>query len=148
MSALTSEYERDFYHWIHQNIALLKQGKLAEIDVDILIDELENMAKRDRRELISRLMILIAHLLKWQFQPDKQSSSWQRSIDEQRIQIMKQLEDSPSLKNQLSEYIENAYPDALKLAVKETQLPIKIFPPDCPYSVLKLLEDDFYPNSE
>jgi hypothetical protein len=99
MNLLKAEYERDFYHWIHQNIALLKQGRLAEIDVDILIDELENMAKRDRRELICRLMILIAHLLKWQFQPDKQGSSWQRSIDEQRIQIMKQLEDSPSLKN-------------------------------------------------
>ena len=93
-------------------------------------------------------MILIAHLLKWQFQPEKRSNSWQNSIDEQRIQIVKQLEDSPSLKNQLSEYIQNAYPDALKLAAKETRLPLKVFPQDCSYSVLELLEDDFYPNSE
>lgn len=61
-------YEQDFYLWINKNIELLKQGRFAELDIDILIDELDNMAKRDRRELISRLMILIAHLLKWEFQ--------------------------------------------------------------------------------
>lgn len=148
MTPLRLEYERDFYSWIYQNIALLKQGKFTDIDVDILIDELESMAKRDKRELISRLMILIAHLLKWQFQPDKQNSSWQGSIDEQRIQIIRQLDDSPSLRTQLSESIENAYPDALKLAIKETKLPVEIFPQTCPYSVLKLLDDDFYPISE
>ncbi len=142
------EYERDFYGWIHHNIALLKRGQWADIEVDILIDELESMAKRDRRELTSRLMILIAHLLKWQFQPAKRSGSWQGSIDEQRLRISRQLEDSPSLKNQCFESIESAYPDALKLAIKETKLPAITFPKECPYSIEQLLDEDFYPGSE
>lgn len=146
MSTLNQNYEQDFYAWIQHNIALLKQGRFNEVDIDILIDELESMAKRDKRELTSRLMILIAHLLKWQFQPDKQSSSWQRSIDEQRIQIVEQLEESPSLKNLLDESIDRAYPRAVTLAVKETGLSTERFPKQCPYRIEQLLTDDFYPN--
>ncbi len=145
MNALQLEYDQDFYSWIYKNIDLLKQRKFSELDVDILIDELESMAKRDRRELTSRLMILIAHLLKWQFQPEQRSGSWQGSIDEQRIKIAKQIEESPSLKNQLNEGIKVAFPDALKLAIKETRLSSKIFPKECPYSIEQLLNEDFYP---
>ncbi|BAP55363.1 hypothetical protein THII_1066 [Thioploca ingrica] len=146
MNTLERDYEQDFYAWIQHNIALLKQGKLNEIDIDILIDELESMAKRDKRELTSRLTILIAHLLKWQFQPEQRSGSWQGSIDEQRFKIGKHLEDSPSLRNQLSESIKVAYPDALKLAIKETKLSSKVFPKDCPYPIEQLLDDSFYPS--
>ncbi|MEY3221039.1 MAG: hypothetical protein RIT27_2396 [Pseudomonadota bacterium] len=135
MNALQLEYEKDFYSWIYKNIDLLKQRKFSELDVDILIDELESMAKRDKRELTSHLMILIAHLLKWQFQSEQRSGSWRGSIYEQRIRITKQLDESPSLKNQLLEGIEIAYPDALKLAIKETGLPPKIFPKECFYSI-------------
>ena len=148
MNTLKQDYEQDFYVWIQHNIALLKQGKFNEIDIDILIDELESMAKRDRRELTSRLMILIAHLLKWQFQPVKKSGSWQCAIDEQRIQIIEQLEESPSLKNILPESIGKAYSKAVTLAAKETGLPIEIFPKKCPYLIEQLLDDDFYPLSE
>jgi hypothetical protein len=147
MNTLEQDYEQDFYAWIQHNIALLKQGKLNEINIDILIDELESMAKRDKRELTSRLMILIAHLLKWQFQPDKQSSSWQGSIDEQRIQIIEQLEESPSLKNILPEGIGKAYPKAVTLATKETNLAIETFPKGCPYTIEQLLDENFYPLS-
>ena len=78
-------YEKDFYAWIQYHIELLKQGKLEQLDVEILIDELESMGKRDKRELVSHFIILIAHLLKWQFQPHQRSNSWQNSIDEPRI---------------------------------------------------------------
>ena len=146
MNTLKQDYEQDFYVWIQHNIALLRQGKFNEIDIDILIDELESMAKRDKRELTSRLTILIAHLLKWQFQPEQRSSSWQGSIDEQRFKISKHLEDSPSLRNQLSDSVKVAYLDALKLAIKETKLSSKVLPKDCPYSIEQLLDDSFYPN--
>jgi len=146
MNTLQLEYESDFYGWIYKNIELLKQRKFSELDVEVLIDELESMAKRDKRELISRLTILIAHLLKWQFQPTRRSGSWQGSIDEQRFKIGKHLGDSPSLNNQLSESIKIAYPDALKLAIKETKLSSTIFPKNCLYSIEQLLDEDFYPN--
>lgn len=146
MNALQLEYDQDFYSWIYKNIDLLKQRKFSEIDVDILIDELESMAKRDRRELTSRLMILIAHLLKWQFQPEQRSGSWQGSIDEQRVQILEQIEESPSLKNNFEEGIVKSYSKAVALAAKETNIPIKFFPERCPYSIEELLNEDFYPS--
>ena len=146
MNALQLEYDQDFYSWIYKNIDLLKQRKFSEIDVDILIDELESMAKRDRRELTSRLMILIAHLLKWQFQPEQRSGSWQGSIDEQRVQLLEQVEESPSLKKNLEESITKSYPKAVALAIKETKLLPKTFPKTCPYSIEQLLNEDFYPN--
>ena len=140
-----SLYEKDFYAWIYHNVDLLKQNKLAEVELDILIDELESMAKRDRRELLSHFIILIAHLLKWQFQPAHRSSSWRGSIREQRIQIAKQLQESPSLKNYVTETIENAYPDALDLASNETGLAMATFPNECPYAINDLLDKEFYP---
>ena len=138
-------YQKDFYHWIEQTVDLLKQNRLSEIDTDILIDELESMGKRDRRELLSRLVILLAHLLKWQYQVEHRSSSWRGSIVEQRYQIQKQLEDSPSLSNQLSNLLTKAYPDALKLAQAETGIKQQLFPNNCHYELTQILDDDFYP---
>lgn len=148
-------YDKDFYQWIQQNIQLLRQGRWTEIDPDVLIDELENMAKSSQRELVSHLIILLAHLLKWQFQftqltetwQDFRGKSWRASIDEQRVQIQTQLEESPSLANYLAEAMDKAYPKAVKLAVKETQLPISNFPTHCPYRIEQLLDEDFYPQS-
>jgi hypothetical protein len=146
MNTAKLAYEADFYLWIDKNIELLKQRKFNELDIDILIDELESMAKRDKRELLSRMMILIAHLLKWEFQVEQRSGSWRASILEQRISIHQQLEDSPSLKNQIPESIIKAYPSALALAMKETGLPESTFPKSCPYSIEQLLDREFYPD--
>ena len=88
---------------------------------------------------------MIAHLLKWQFQSDYQGRSWLNSIDEQRVQIGRLLRKFPSLKPKIQEAVEDAYPDALKLAVKETRLDKSIFPIACPYSNEELLDDDFLP---
>jgi len=86
------------------------------------------MGKRDRRELESHFRILLAHLLKWQYQPTHRSRSWRASIIEQRLQITKQLKDSPSLKNYLSESKDEAYPDAVKISKTETGLDKSLFP--------------------
>ncbi|BAP56100.1 hypothetical protein THII_1803 [Thioploca ingrica] len=149
----TTIYEQDFYGWIQHNITLLQQGRWADIDINILIEELDGMAKRDKHELVSHLIILIAHLLKWQFQLKQlsnyreswQGGSWQATIIEQRLQIIRQLELSPSLKPHLPEAISKAYPAAAILAVKETLLPKSTFPDTCPYSLEQLLDDEFYP---
>jgi hypothetical protein len=154
MNQTTTLYEQDFYAWIQHHITLLRQRRLAEIDVDILIDELESMAKRDRHELVSHLIILIAHLLKWQFQfkqladmwKEFAEKSWQHTLLEQRLQITRQLELSPSLKPYLPEAVNQAYPLAVNLTVKETHLPKSTFSELCPYTVAQLLDDEFYPD--
>jgi Domain of unknown function DUF29 len=139
-------YEQDFYSWIQHHVALLKDSRFDEIDVDNLIEELEGMAKKDERELISRLIILIAHLLKWQYQPDMQSNSWLSSIIEQRAQVLFLLEDVPSLRNKMSDAILRAYPKAQEVTAKETGL--SGFPKQCPYSEKQLLDEDFYPDNK
>jgi len=138
-------YEQDFYSWLEQTVDLLKQGRLSEINTEILIDELESMAKRDRRELLGRLVILLAHLLKWQYQPAHRSNSWRASIVEQRYKIQKQLEDSPSLKNQCETLMIKAYLDSVKLAQVETGIPINQFPKQCEYTLKQILQNEFYP---
>jgi len=151
MNTLSLEYEQDFPGWINQHIAWLKAGQFHQ-----LIEELEGMANRDRNELVSHLKILMAHLLKWQFQLKQLSerweefkgSSWRTSMVEQRSEIQDQLENNPSLKSHLTEAMTKAYPKAVLLAVKETGLPMKIFPKDSPYSITQLLDDDFYPHPE
>lgn len=146
MNQLNNEYEQDFYQWTQHNAQLLRDGKLTEIDNLHIAEELESMGKRDKRELISRLTILLAHLLKWQFQPQFRSKSWQFTLREQRSQIAKLLKDSPSLKPYLQEEgILEAYPDALEIANDETGLSVSAFPERCPYSIEQMFDKTFYP---
>lgn len=128
-------------------------GRVHELDVEHLIEELEGMARRDRNELISPLIILIAHLLKWQL--SQLTETWEQfsgkslrnSILEQRYCVHEQLENTPSLQNYLPEAVMKAYPKAVALAVDETELSKAIFPPTCPYSIAELLDKTFYPPS-
>jgi len=143
----TELYEYDFNEWIAQQVALLKQGKMGEIDVVHLITELEDMGKSNLRELESRLIILIAHLLKWQFQPNQQSSSWRGSINEQRLQLSRLLRKTPSLKRELTHTVAEVYLDALELATDDTGLAAATFPTTCPYSIEQLLDKTFYPSN-
>jgi hypothetical protein len=146
MNKLAVEYEQDIYMWTLHNAQLLRQRRWDDIDVEHLIEELETMAKRDQRELVSRFIVLLTHLLKWQFQPTQRSNSWEGSIVEQRIQIMRLLKSAPSLKNYCPEAITDAYPDAVKIAERETKLAIQVFPSDCPYTITQLLDESFFPN--
>lgn len=149
-------YEYDFNAWIVQQIGLLKAGKTNEIDTEHLIEELEDMGKSHLRELENRFIVLIAHLLKWQYQYQQLQdqwktftvSSWRGTIIEQRIQILRLLRELPSLKPQIEDAVINAYPDALEITVDETGLPESHFPKICPYSVDQLLDKQFYPESE
>jgi len=153
---LTLEYNQDFHQWIEHHITLLREGRLSEIDTDHLIEELEDMARRDRDELVSHLVILIAHLLKWQVQLGQLSEqwkefdgrNWRRSIIEQRNEILRQLRNKPSLKSYLPDAVVEAYPDAVKIATQETKLALSAFPSESPYSIEQLLDEYFYPENE
>jgi hypothetical protein len=148
-------YDTDFAAWALRNAELLKAGRVSEVDCVHLGEELESMAKKDRSELVSHLIILLAHLLKWQFQfaalqgmwREFSGKSWQSSIDEQRLQIQRQLKLSPSLKAFFAEAMIEAYPDAVKLASRETKLDKTVFPADCLYTLEQILDDDYFPAS-
>ena len=140
-----NNYDADFYAWTQQQAVLLREGKLNELDVDHLAEEIESMGIRDRRELISRLAMLLAHLLKWQYQSELRSASWHRTIDEQRRQIELLLEDSPSLRANFDEFIQRAYRNAVKAALRDTGFLKSPFPESCPFSIEEVLNDGFWP---
>ncbi|KOR30254.1 hypothetical protein TI04_06660 [Achromatium sp. WMS2] len=141
----TELYHQDFYAWINSQVTLLRQGRVQELNQEFLAEELEDMSRHHRNELVSRLIILIAHLLKWQYQPKRRSSSWRDSIMEQRVQIEHNIDFSPSLKPFLHEAIAAAYPKAVRLASKETKLDKSVFPETCPYQPQELLDEDYWP---
>ena len=138
-------YEHDIHAWTQQTAKLLRQRRFQDLDIKHLIEELETMGRRDRQELVSRLKILLGHLLKWQYQPAHRSSSWRGSILEQRLRIRDLLEDLPSLKSFLAEAAAAAYGDGAKLASKETGVPLAQFPEALPYAPDRLLDDDWLP---
>ena len=144
-SAETSLYDADFHDWILTTVTLLRQRRFADIDVEHLVEELEDMAKRERRALESHIRNVTLHLLKWRYQPDKRGSSWRQSIRNGRIEIRKLLRDSPSLANQVSQMIEDEYPDARADAIDETGFSENIFPLQCPFTAEQMLDREYLP---
>jgi Domain of unknown function DUF29 len=139
-------YENDYYGWANQQAQLLRSGKFTEADIENIAEEIESMGKGEKRELVSRLTVIIMHLLKWQFQPQKRCASWEASIKIQRIQTKKHMRDNPSLKAKIQESIEDAYEVAIIEAALETGLPKQTFPTSCPYSFEQIMDEGFWPD--
>lgn len=141
----TNLYSTDYACWVEQTVKLLRQGRLNEVDLDPLIEEVEDLGKSQRQALKSNLRVLLMHLFKWQYQPERQSNSWRSTIREHRNRILDILEDSPSLNNFLSETLEQCYGQARMQAADKTDLDIKIFPEYSPFDVAQILNADFLP---
>jgi hypothetical protein len=134
-----SLYEQDFYQWTQEQAGLLKAGALSQLDVENLIEEVESMGKSQKKELLSRLTILLMHLLKWDYQPEFQSRSWKSTIVTQRKEIRNLLEDNPSLRRIIQEKADILYRDAVEIASAETGLSESLFPETCPYSIEQIM---------
>jgi hypothetical protein len=120
MNKIAETYEQDFYAWAMRNVELLRQGRLSEIDVEHVAEELETMGRSERWELMSRLAMLLAHLLKWVYQPYRRSRRWRATIKIQREDIRALLEESPSLKPELEQKLSDAYRRAKIEAERQT----------------------------
>jgi hypothetical protein len=143
--ATATLYKTDFYAWALAQAVLLREEELAELDLPNLAEELEAIARRERRELTNRLKVLLLHLLKWQFQPDLRSRSWRNTINNQREEMAELLNDSPSLSAEIEAFIASAYPRARAWAQEETGLLSPVFPASCPYSPGEILDPSFFP---
>lgn len=139
------DYETDFYSWTQQQAQLLRNQQIDQIDWNNLAEEIEDMGRSEKRELGSRLEILIMHLLKWQFQPNLRSRSWTLTIKEQRLRLEKLLKENPSLKSSIEDVKDNAYPLAVISAERETGL--SSFPETCPYDLTEILSPEFFPEN-
>jgi hypothetical protein len=140
-----SLYETDFYAWTQEQAALLRSQRWSHIDLPNLVEEIESLGKQQRQELRNCLSILIGHLLKWDYQPQHRSRSWLATLRIQRRDVLRLLEDNPSLKPYLANAVLEAYENARDLAMGETDLPEQTFPLSCPYDLTQILDDRFYP---
>ena len=139
------KYEEDVYGWATHTAELLRMKKMSEVDFDNIIEEIEALGRSEQDELTSRLTILIAHLLKWQYQQTMRGHSWKYSIIEQRKKSKSRLKKSPRLKSRLNEVLIDAYDFATTLAAKDTGLDETVFPQQCPYTFEEIMDDAFYP---
>jgi hypothetical protein len=134
-------YEQDFYAWTQRQVELLRCGQWAELDVENLIEEMESLGRQERQELRNRLGVLLGHLLKWHYQPEARSKSWRATIQEQRQEIHRHLQENPSLKPYLLEAIKIGYEKGLNLVDRETPLDPKQLPQTCPFSEAEIFEE-------
>jgi Domain of unknown function DUF29 len=138
-------YEQDFYAWLMTQAAHLRAKAWDALDIDRLVEEIEDLGNEQRHAVASHLRILLLHLLKWAYQPERRGESWRHSINNARAEIDGRLTMSPSLRSQLPTLLGWAYPKAQRAAADETGLPPAIFPETCPWSLGQLLDEDFLP---
>lgn len=140
-------YEADYSRWLFENARLLREGRFSEADIENIAEELEDMGRSEKRAVGSHIAVILTHLLKWQFQPDHRSSSWRGSIHNARRATAKLLNESPSLRPQITDMIAAEYEDARYNAILETGLAEGTFPLTCPYTPEQVLDPDFWPES-
>ncbi len=126
-------YENDAYAWALEQAGLLRAGKLEQLDLEHLAEEIESMGKSERRALVSQLARLLMHLLKWDHQPERRSRSWRLTIIDAQAKTTRLLNDNPSLKASLPELMNQAYEDARRAAAIETDSELHAFPEECMY---------------
>lgn len=139
--SLSDLYEADETAWLEIMAALVAKKRFKELDTRNLSEYLSDMAIRDRREVKSRLVVLLSHLLKWQFQPEGQSASWRGTIREQRLQLQLLLE-SATLRKHAESVLVDAYDKARKHAADETGVKVTRIPKECAWTIDELLSDD------
>ena len=142
---MRTSYENDVVAWASEQARLLRAGRFELLDLEHIAEEIEDVGKSEQRELASRMAVLLAHLLKWQCQPERQGNSWARTIKEQRKGVLSRLEETPSLKSKLNEprWWDAVWADAVALAAAETE--IDTLPEACPWSEAEVLGEGWLP---
>ncbi len=142
-----SLYDADVVAWLDEQSALARAGWIDRLDLANIAEELAEMAASSRREVRSRLIKLLHHLLKCEHQPERRTSSWTLTIREQRRELRSLIEESPSLRPHALQVFGRCYADAREDAATETGLPLKLFPKECPYTLDQALDPEFWPGT-
>jgi Domain of unknown function DUF29 len=142
-----STYDDDLYAWTQAQAGYVRAGVWGAVDVEHVAEEIEALGNEQRHAVESHLRILLAHLLKWQYQPRRRRRGWQASILHARAEITRRLERSPSVQPTWAEMLAWAYPKARRLAATETGLPRVIFPETCEWEHAQILDDEFWPEA-
>lgn len=140
-------YQQDYFAWTQQQAKMLRAGQLSSVDAQNLAEEIEDLGRSEKRALASHMTVLLAHILKWQYQPELRSKSWQRTITTQRKEVRYELVASPSLKPSFNdpEWMDLVWSRATVLAGEETGIDIDTFPEICPWSMTDVMRDGWLP---
>jgi hypothetical protein len=138
-------YDRDFFEWTVIQARALREERPAGLDWSNLAEEIESLGRSDKRSIASNLNVIIAHLLKWQYQPQKRKAGWKASIAEHRARLRGLIKESPSLRSYPAEVLPDEYPLARLKAIDETELPESALPEECPFTIEQILDPDFWP---
>ncbi|MEB3335878.1 MAG: DUF29 domain-containing protein [Leptolyngbyaceae bacterium] len=143
-------YDQDFFGWTEEIVRLLKSQQWHELDLENLIEEVVDLGKSQQRALQSSLRLVLMHLLKWQYQPERRSHSWEVTITRERLNLDELLQESPSLQRFLQDdqWVNATYQRSRREAMVETSLGEEIFPSTCPFTTAEIVDLDFYPDSE
>ena len=139
--------ECDYHAWLLEQAAHIRAHRFDQIDCEVLAEELEDMGRSERRAVESHLRNLLHHLLKWAKQKERRSGIWRDSIDNARDALTDLLQDSPSLRPQLPEFIKRQYPRARRSAANQTGLTTTAFPATRPFRLEKILDSEFFPET-
>jgi hypothetical protein len=139
-------YEKDFCLWIEQAIKLLSENRLTELDRENLIEEISDMGNSQKHGLESNLEVILMHLLKYKYQPDKRTNSWRSTLFEHRRRLHKAFKTSPSLKSHFTNEFNDCYAAARELAAIETGLDISLFPLESPFTPNQTLDKSYLPD--
>lgn len=140
-------YEQDFSAWVEEQVGALRSGQTHRLDSENLAEEIEDMGRSQRRVVKSALIIILSHLLKYRYQPNRRSNSWRATIREHRRRVRDELADSPSLRPYTERILDNCYQDTREAAADESGLPIVTFPAACPFALGQTLDRNFLPES-
>lgn len=143
----TTAYQTDIVAWANEQAALIRMGKIDQMDLEHIAEEIEDVGKSEQRELENRMALLLAHLIKWRYQPERRGVSWLKTIKIQRKSILVRLKKTPSLTVSLNnaEWLESAWDDSLVIAAKESGIGIDVFPEVIPWEVNDVLTDGWLP---
>ena len=140
-------YETDIISWANEQAAFIRSGRFDLLDLEHIAEEIEDVGKSEQREFESRMALLLAHLIKWQYQPSHRGKSWERTIKDQRTIITRRLSKTPSLKPELesSDFWLEAWADAARIAENETGI-LNVFPETCPWGFEEITNPSFWPD--
>ena len=144
---MVTKYETDVVAWANEQASLIRAGQFELLDLEHIAEEIEDVGKSEQRELASRMAVLLAHLLKWQFQPERRSNSWVRTIKNQRERIALAMRRTPSLKSTLADadWQREMWLDGIAQAENETGF--NAFPDACPWPWESVLDSEFFPDN-
>ena len=145
---IQSQHDQDFYLWTQEVAQALRLGNLKQNELGYLIEEIEDMGNSQKDALESNLIRVIQHLLKWKYQKQKRSNSWQASITEHSLRLNKAFKKSPSLRRYFEQVLEECYSDARLITSRETGLDLDTFPKDCPFDPVDILDPEYLPESD